>query len=61
MHISAYVYIDQLKFCVVCVDSLGCVCFNAMSLLMSHCWFVFPVCAYGGAVMYFKLVVCLVL
>ena len=54
----AYVYLDQLKFCGVCVDGLGyvyvCECYVALDeCAETPSMFVFPVCACGGVVRHF--------
>ena len=55
----AYVYLDQLKLCGVCVDGLGYVYICECYVAHDECGepppslFVFPVSAYGGVVRYF--------
>ena len=44
--VFAYVNLDQLKLCVVCIDGLGYVCECYVILD----FFVCVVCAYGGVV-----------
>ena len=54
----AYVYFDQLLFCVVCVDGLGYVYICESYVVLDQCddppsLFVRSVCAYGCVVAYF--------
>ena len=49
----AYVYLDQLQFCVVCVDIVGYVYAAVDECDEPPSLFVFPVCTYGDVVSYF--------
>ena len=55
----AYVYFDQLWFCVVCVDVRGYVYVCESYVVLDQCneppsLFVLSVCAYGGVVGYLR-------